>query len=76
MAEMIRHAENGLLFEPGDPSDLRRQLDWAFAHADEMHRFGKQARNDFEMHYSFAAGQRALLQIYRDVLTRRETRSL
>jgi glycosyltransferase involved in cell wall biosynthesis len=26
MAEVVRHAENGLLFEPGDPEDLARQL--------------------------------------------------
>jgi glycosyltransferase involved in cell wall biosynthesis len=26
MAEMVRHGESGLLFEPGDPEDLARQL--------------------------------------------------
>lgn len=26
MAEVVRHGENGLLFEPGDPEDLARQL--------------------------------------------------
>ena len=26
MAEIVRHGENGLLFEPGDPKDLARQL--------------------------------------------------
>jgi glycosyltransferase involved in cell wall biosynthesis len=26
MAEVVRHGENGLLFEPGDPEDLTRQL--------------------------------------------------
>jgi glycosyltransferase involved in cell wall biosynthesis len=71
MAEMIRHRENGLLFTPGDATDLQKQLDWAFANPDAMRALGKSGRADFEAHYSFAAGQRALLQIHRDVLSRR-----
>lgn len=27
MAEIVRHEENGMLFEPGDPEDLARQLE-------------------------------------------------
>jgi glycosyltransferase involved in cell wall biosynthesis len=71
MAEMVQHADNGLLFNPGDAEDLRKQLDWGFANPDAMHAMGRRARAAFEAKYSFAAGQKALLRIHREVLQRR-----
>lgn len=39
MAEVVHHGENGLLFEPGDPQDLARQLERLLREPDSLKRY-------------------------------------
>jgi glycosyltransferase involved in cell wall biosynthesis len=45
MAEIVRHEENGLLFEPGDPEDLARQLNRLIEEPGLLEKLGKNAGN-------------------------------
>jgi glycosyltransferase involved in cell wall biosynthesis len=45
MAEVVRHGKNGLLFEPGDPEDLARQLRRLIEEPGLLEKLGKHAGN-------------------------------
>jgi glycosyltransferase involved in cell wall biosynthesis len=45
MAEIVRHGKNGLLFEPGDPQDLARQLNRLIEEPGLLEKLGKHAGN-------------------------------
>ena len=64
LAALVREGDTGLLFEPGDASDLAARLHWAAAHPEEMARMGRRAREVYEFGLSAAANYRQLLAIY------------
>jgi glycosyltransferase involved in cell wall biosynthesis len=66
LAALIRHGQTGLLFEPGDAADLARTMAWAAEHPQEMARMGREARQDYEAHYTPQRNLAMLLAIYAD----------
>lgn len=64
MATLVEHGHTGLLFEPGDAHDLRRQIDWALAHPAEMAAMGRTSRQRYEAQFQGETNLRMLLDIY------------
>lgn len=69
LAELIRHGETGLLFDPGDANSLAQTLTWAHEHPQDMLKMGKAARLEFEERYTSERNYVELLGIYRGVVT-------
>jgi glycosyltransferase involved in cell wall biosynthesis len=69
MAALIRDGETGLLFNPGDASDLAAKLAWAQAHPDAMHGMGEAARKEYESKYTPQRNLEILRAIYREAMT-------
>lgn len=72
MAEVIEDGETGLLFTPGDASDLAEKVSWAMNNADQMLGMGKKARAVYEKKYSARANYETLLEIYEAALNKRQ----
>jgi len=68
LAEIIEDGFTGLLFEPGNPEDLRRKADWLVKHPDECRRMGLNARRVYEERYTPETNYKMLMQIYTEVL--------
>jgi len=68
MAELIRDGKTGLLFDPGDADDLTRKLKWAESRAAEMLRMGRNARQEYEQHYTSEINFNQLMAIYREAI--------
>ena len=62
--EFVRHRYNGLLFEPGDPQDLARQVRWAFDHPEELREMRMNARREYEEKYTAERNYKMLMTIY------------
>lgn len=62
--EIIQHGENGLLFEPGDTSDLARTVRECWDKPDLLTAMGTKARNSFETKYSWQQKYDSLMEIY------------
>lgn len=68
MAALIRDGETGLLFNPGDASDLAAKLAWAQAHPDAMRGMGEAARKEYESKYTPQKNLEVLQTIYREAI--------
>jgi glycosyltransferase involved in cell wall biosynthesis len=67
MAEIVREGETGLLFNPGDPEDLARKMDWAIEHPDEIRAMRPAARAEYEETYTIEQNLGALIHAYKSV---------
>ena len=76
MAEIIREKETGLLFEPGNASDLAGKLRWAFTHSDELLKMRAGARADYEAKYTAKENCRLLVSAYEAARQIREQANL
>lgn len=65
MAELVEDGRTGLLFNPGDASDLRARLAWADAHPERMREMGREARAVYEKKYTPGINHELLTAIYR-----------
>jgi len=63
--------ETGIVIQPGDPSALRRAMDYIWTHPDEATRLGKNARSRYENLFTAQAMAKAYLSLYRSVLAKR-----
>jgi glycosyltransferase involved in cell wall biosynthesis len=68
MAALIADGKTGLLFDPCDPTDLAKKLEWAQAHPEEMGFMGERARNEYERKYTPAKNHEQLVAIYREAI--------
>jgi glycosyltransferase involved in cell wall biosynthesis len=68
--EFVRHGYNGLLFRPGDPEDLARQVRWAFNHPEELRMMRANARREFEQKYTGERNYKMLIAIYEEAIER------
>ena len=68
LATLVHEGETGLLFEPGNATDLARQLAWAAGHPDAMAQMGRRARQLYEQQLTGAANYAALRAIYAEAL--------
>ncbi len=64
MAEVIEDGRTGLLFNPGDASDLAAKATWAASHPADLARMRREARAEFEARYTAGRNYQALLEIY------------
>jgi glycosyltransferase involved in cell wall biosynthesis len=69
-AEIVKHDLTGLLFRPGDPTDLAAKVWYAWKNPEPLKRMGKQARREYETKYTAEKNYRMLKDIYDRVLAR------
>jgi glycosyltransferase involved in cell wall biosynthesis len=69
LAELIRDGETGLLFDPGSSDALRRAMNWADRHPEEIARMGERARADYESRYTAVQNYITLSGIYREAVS-------
>jgi rhamnosyl/mannosyltransferase len=63
--------ETGIIIHPGDPSALRRAMDYIWTHPDEAARLGKNARARYENLFTGQTMAKAYLSLYRSILAKR-----
>ncbi len=73
--EQVIHGFNGLLFEPGNASELRARLLHLFSHPDEITRMGRNARKTAEELYSPQDHYRRLMGVYEEAIHRNRRRA-
>ena len=69
---LVETGTTGLLFKPGDSSDLARQIDALWRAPETVERMGACARSVVEERFSRAAVYRQLISIAQQVCTRRQ----
>jgi glycosyltransferase involved in cell wall biosynthesis len=70
MATIVRQQSNGLHFSPGDPADLAAKVRWFHDHQQAAIRMRKEARRDFELHYTGERNYSSLMTIYGKTIAR------
>jgi glycosyltransferase involved in cell wall biosynthesis len=75
MQEIVHDGRTGLHFTPGDADDLAQKVEWAWAHPDDMHRMGRNARAAFEAKYTAEKNYATLRAIYESVINKRKAMS-
>jgi glycosyltransferase involved in cell wall biosynthesis len=68
LPDIVKEHVTGLLFEPGNASDLAEKIAWADAHGAEMAQMGRNARAEYEANYTPSINYRMLLEIYDDAI--------
>jgi len=68
MKEIIDHGQTGIHFNPGDPDDLARIVDWSWAHPEELRAMGMNARRTYESKYTAEMNYPLLMDIYQRAL--------
>jgi glycosyltransferase involved in cell wall biosynthesis len=68
LAELVEDGVTGLLFEPGNASDLAEKLQWAQQNAEKMRQMGQNARKRYEADYSAEKNYGQLMAIYSDAI--------
>jgi len=64
LAEIVEHGRTGLLATAGDPEDLAAMLDRALSGPAQAAAMGREARLEFEAHYTAAGNYEQLMRIY------------
>jgi glycosyltransferase involved in cell wall biosynthesis len=65
MAEVVEDGRTGLLFNPGDAGDLAAKVEWATSHPAALGQMRREARAEFEAHYTAERNYENLMEIYR-----------
>ena len=69
LADLVRDGVTGLLFHPGDATDLAEKIAWAEANPEQMVRMGQAARAEYEAEYTPERNYEMLMDIYDDAIT-------
>ncbi len=69
LSSLVDAGRTGLHFRPGDADDLAAKIEWAIAHPQELGQMGREARAEFEAHYTAEANYRQLMEIYQLALS-------
>ena len=64
LPEFVQHGQTGLLFRPGDPADLARQIRLALSHPEKLRAMRVAARREYESKYTPERNYKLLLEIY------------
>jgi glycosyltransferase involved in cell wall biosynthesis len=75
IGSLVENGVTGLLFKPGDPSDLARQIDALWCAPESVGRMGACARRVVEEKFSPAAVHRQLIDIAQQVCARRQSQA-
>jgi glycosyltransferase involved in cell wall biosynthesis len=70
IAELVVDRYNGLLFRPGEPTDLAAKIDWLLAHPQQLKQMRLNARAEFEAKYTADDNYQRLLEIYQSAIDR------
>ena len=73
---LVKDGENGVLFEPGNSSDLLRVLQQLWHKPEKLAALGHKARSDFEEKYTDSVNYEALMNIYQTAIEVRSRRSI
>jgi glycosyltransferase involved in cell wall biosynthesis len=76
MTSLVEHGHTGLHFDPGDPNDLIRQVNWMCAHPREWSAFRRSARMSYEKNYTPDINYLQLMKIYSRILGLRSSSSV
>lgn len=68
LADLVKDGVTGLLFNPGDASDLAAKMAWAQANPEQMLRMGQAARMEYEAEYTPERNHEMLMDIYEDAI--------
>jgi glycosyltransferase involved in cell wall biosynthesis len=68
LANIVQDGATGLLFNPGDQSDLAKKIAWADAHREEMQQMGDAARAVYEAKYTPSINYQLLIEIYEEAI--------
>jgi glycosyltransferase involved in cell wall biosynthesis len=69
LTDIVHDCETGLLFEPGDATDLAHKIEWARAHPKQMEAMGRAARTEYEERYTPERNYSQLMDIYEDAIS-------
>lgn len=72
MPEIIQDGEHGVLFTPGDPDDLLRQVKMLWQSPDTLAAMSHQARQEFETRYTPEINHDMLMMIYQAAIMERK----
>lgn len=67
MTELIDPGQTGLLFQPGNPTELANKVESLFGHPAALAQMRIAARNEFEAHYTAEKNYLSLIEIYSQV---------
>ena len=70
MSTLIDHRQTGLHFNPSDPEDLAKQIDWIVSHPSELGRMRHAARAEYESKYTAEINYKMLMDIYEIAIER------
>jgi glycosyltransferase involved in cell wall biosynthesis len=73
---LVQEEENGVLFEPGNSSDLLRVLQQLWHKPEKLAALGRRARADFEAKYTDSVNYEALMNIYQTAIELRSRRNI
>ncbi len=62
--EIVVDGVTGILFNPGDPTDLASKVRWAWDHPAEIARMGMNARHEYETKYTADTNYEMLMSAY------------
>ena len=68
MSELVEDQMTGLHFNPSDPEDLAKKVEWAWNHPSELARMGRVARRKYESDYSAEKNYAQLMEIYEQAI--------
>jgi glycosyltransferase involved in cell wall biosynthesis len=68
LIDIVQDGVTGLLFDPGNGTDLADKIAWAKAHPEEMQGMGRTARAEYEAKYTPAINYQMLMEIYEDAI--------
>jgi glycosyltransferase involved in cell wall biosynthesis len=69
---LINHRQTGLLFKPGDSTDLLNQVEWAFLYEKEWKEMSLGARAEYEAKYSAERNYEQLMRIYQQAIAEKQ----
>jgi glycosyltransferase involved in cell wall biosynthesis len=73
--EIVTDGVTGLLFNPGDPSDLALKVRWAWDHPDEMVQMGANARREYEEKYTARENYEMLMSAYERAISEKRAQT-
>lgn len=73
LAENVRDGHTGLHFTPGDAEDLSAKINWAWNNPSKMARMGRNARKDYETHYTAERNYNILLDLYERAISNKSS---
>ena len=68
MSEIVDDQVTGLHFNPSDPEDLAKKVEWAWNHPSELARMGRAARRKYESDYTAEKNYSLLMEIYKQAI--------